>query len=130
MTQSGLEKQEVMSVENIQDAGYWAPLTTEGTLLVNGFMASCYASYPHTVSDMALSVVKMMPRMLLDDSESQHKDGVRKVVSVLKDLGTRIGLRRTRQPGVEGDGVALKQPFCCTATGQANMEMSNDKFEL
>jgi hypothetical protein len=91
---AGLEEVELVGVEERAEEGYWAPLTTEGTLLVDGYLASCYASYPHVASDLALAPVKAHPRLLLDDEASQHKDGVRSVVKMLKDLGNHIGLRR------------------------------------
>ena len=45
-----------------------------------------------------MAPVKAMPLTLLDDHESQHNDGVRKVISFIKDLGKFIGARRTTTP--------------------------------
>ena len=42
--------EEVVSLERKLESGFWAPLTRSGTLLVDGFLMSCYASYPHKVS--------------------------------------------------------------------------------
>ena len=35
-----------------------------------------------------------MPMILLDDQESQHKDGVRKTISFLKGMGQLFGARK------------------------------------
>ena len=42
---------------------------------------------------MALAPVKMFSKYLLDNEETQHKDGVRAIVTMLKELGTLFGLR-------------------------------------
>ena len=41
-----------------------------------------------------MAPVKATSKTLLDDEESQHKDGVRKIVQVMKDMGQLVGLRR------------------------------------
>ena len=89
-----IEEEEVVNVETVRESSYWAPLTKDGTLLVDGFLASSYASYPHQASEMLMAPVKMFPKLLLDDDNSQHKDGVRKAIKVLKAVGNRMGLRR------------------------------------
>ena len=101
-----IEEEEVVNVETVRESSYWAPLTKDGTLLVDGFLASSYASYPHQASEMLMAPVKMFPKLLLDDDNSQHKDGVRKVVKVLKAVGNRMGLRRKvdkQENKVDGD---------------------------
>jgi len=89
-----MEEEEIVSIETKRESSYWAPLTKDGTLLVDGFLASSYASFPHELSQLAFAPVKMFPSLFLDDTNSQHEDGVRKVVKVLKELGNQIGLRR------------------------------------
>ena len=44
-----VEEGEITEIKERQESGYWAPLTRAGTLLVDGFLVSCYASYPHKV---------------------------------------------------------------------------------
>ena len=88
----------VVHVEPAREKGIWAPLTMEGTLLVDGLLASCYASFPHAVSDMALApVVRMFPRILLDDEESVKVDGCREVVKLTKKVLTAMGFRQRNQ---------------------------------
>ena len=43
---------------------------------------------------LAFAPVKMFPKFLLDDQHSQHKDGVREVVKMIKMAGETLGLRR------------------------------------
>jgi len=89
-----MEELEITEIKPSLESGFWAPLTRSGTLLVNGFLMSCYASYPHKVSDVAMAPIKAMPMILLDDQESQHKDGVRKTISFLKGMGQLFGARK------------------------------------
>ena len=86
--------EEVVAVEGELESGFWAPLTKEGTLLVDGFLASCYASFQHLPAQIAFAPVKMFSRQMLDDESSQNKDGVRRVVKTIKTLGEMVGLRR------------------------------------
>ena len=65
-----MTEEEVVHVEPTTEKGIWVPLTMDGTLLVDGLLASCYASFSHDLVDLALAPVKMFPRMLLDDEES------------------------------------------------------------
>ena len=92
-----MTEETVIDVEHTTEKGTWAPLTMEGTLLVDGLLASCYASFPHAVIDLALAPVKMFPRMLLDDEESVKVDGCREGVILQKKLGTAMGLRQRNQ---------------------------------
>ena len=91
---SEITEEAVVAVEPAVEKGTWAPLTMEGTLLVDGLLASCYASFPHDLVDLAFAPVKMFPRMLLDDEESVKVDGCREVVKLQKKVGTAMGLRQ------------------------------------
>ena len=87
----------VVGVEAAREKGIWAPLTMEGTLLVDGLLASSYASFSHHASDLLLAPVKMFPRLLLDDEQSQHQDGCRQVIKLMKKMGTAAGFRERNQ---------------------------------
>ena len=43
---------------------------------------------------LAFAPVKMFPKFLLDDQYSQHKDGVREVVKLIKKADETLGSRR------------------------------------
>ena len=94
---SEITEEAVVAVEPAVEKGTWAPLTMEGTLLVDGLLASCYASFPHDLVDLAFAPVKMFPRMLLDDEESVKVDGCREVVKLTKKVVTAMGLRQRNQ---------------------------------
>merc|ERR1712212_1154350 len=83
----------VVGVEAAREKGIWAPLTMEGTLLVDGLLASSYASFPHHASELAYAPIKKFSRLLLYDEQSQHQDGCRRVVKLLKKVGTAAGFR-------------------------------------
>ena len=46
---TSMEEMEVEAILPTISFGFWSPLTRAGHLLVDGFLASCYASYPHQV---------------------------------------------------------------------------------
>ena len=89
---------EVLAIQHVlEENGYWAPLTQDGTLLVNGLLVSCYASFPHHQSQLVFALVKAFPRLLLDGEVSQHEDGVRQVVTLVKKIGETAGLRKSAE---------------------------------
>ena len=123
---SGLEPHNVVSIEVTKDAGYWAPLMNEGTLLVDGFLASCYAGYPHTISDMAMASIKQLPAVFLDTEESQHEDGKRSIIEVMKQHADKAGLRRKNTGGEK----TLEHPCCDKKIDVATLDVIVPKLEL
>ena len=123
---SGIEPHNVVSIEVTKDDGYWAPLTNEGTLLVDGFLASCYAGYPHTISDMAMSSIKKFPSVFLDTEESQHKDGTRSIIEVMKQHADKAGLKRKNTGGEE----TLELPCCDKNIDVTALDVLIHKMEL
>jgi len=87
-----IEETGIVSLNYVYSGGYRAPLTYEGTLLVDNIFCSCYASYDHYLSQMVFAPVKAFPYML-EDKESQHDDGVRTVVKWIKQFGNVLGAR-------------------------------------
>lgn len=70
--------------------GAYVPLTEHGTLLVEGVLASCYASFPHALAHWALAPARLAPALLLDSEESQHEAGVRLFPRLLKVVGRAL----------------------------------------
>lgn len=55
------QKRKVVSVELVTKQGMFAPLTMDGTIVVNDVLASCYASFPsHSISHFGFSVWRLL----------------------------------------------------------------------
>ena len=90
------EEETVVGVEVAREKGIWAPLTMEGTFLIDGLLASSYASISHEAyvrnferrkrsrkQVLVLAPVKIFPRLLLDVQQSQQQDGCRPVMKLM-----------------------------------------------
>ena len=93
------EFDEVSEIEVVweEEGGFWAPLTGEGTLLVNGFLASSFAEFPHHLCQQVSAFLRMF--LVLDDEASQHEDGQRRVVTASIKILEMFGLRGWIQSG-------------------------------
>ena len=99
-SRDGVEEfDEVVEIQVVwEEGGYWAPLTREGSLLVNRFLVSSFASFPHHLSQRVSAFLETF--IVLDDETSQHEDGERQVVTVSKKIGEMLGLRGWIQPKI------------------------------
>jgi len=64
--------EQVIKIEIIYDSGIYAPLSTEGTLIVNNFLTSCYASF-HS-HDIAHLVMLPLINKLKDNEKLRKKE--------------------------------------------------------
>jgi len=84
--------EEVVRIQTDTRTGIYAPLTSSGTILVDNILASCYADFLNQgVADTSFLPIKLFP-WLLDDQESQHKDGLRTYPHILMMLGNTLNM--------------------------------------
>ncbi|XP_046395175.1 desert hedgehog protein A-like [Ischnura elegans] len=70
--------------------GAYVPLTEHGSIIVDGALASCYASFPHWLSHALLMPARYFPEILLDTEDSQDSPGLRTFPSILKMVGQTL----------------------------------------
>ena len=68
--------------------GAYAPLTTEGNILVDGILASCYASSHHDLGHLTLAPMRYFPELMdLIFGQSNNYPGY---VKVAEDFGKMV----------------------------------------
>ena len=66
-----------MKIEQVTKLGRYAPLTENGTLIVNGFFVSCYAEHEnHLVAHMAFKPLILKNKMIKSEKEGEEIDGI------------------------------------------------------
>ena len=89
---SAVEFDEVVEIQVVwEEGGYWAPLTSEGSLVANRFLVSSFAEFPHHLCQQVSAFLRIFLR--LDDEASQHEDGERPVVTASMKILEMFGLR-------------------------------------
>ena len=53
-----------MNILLLHVVGAYVPLTTEGNIVVDGVLASCYSSAPHELSHIGMTPIKLFPDMI------------------------------------------------------------------
>ena len=92
------QKGEVIRISKFSSQGYYSPLTLEGTVVVDGFLASCYASYPHWVANMALFPARTWPSIFL--GADGDAEGTGSFVKLIKKIGDMMQLRNAAVPAL------------------------------
>ncbi|KAK8752022.1 hypothetical protein OTU49_011712, partial [Cherax quadricarinatus] len=62
--QTGIHKTEIIAIDHEVTQGAYVPLTREGTLVVEGIVVSCYASYKHSLAHTFLAPARIFPALL------------------------------------------------------------------
>ena len=65
--------------------GAHVPLTADGNIVVDGILASCYASFDHDLAHIAMSVIQWYPEMTAWIFGVNN--GTPEYVSIAKDIG-------------------------------------------
>ena len=68
--------------------GAYVPLTSDGTILVNGVLASCYASSDHELVHLLMLPMTWFPEIL--EGIFSTEEGLQVYLKVFKDLGRWI----------------------------------------
>ena len=87
-------KVEIIKITSYLSSGYFASLTESGTIVVDGYLASCYASYPHWVAHTAFYPARTWPGVFLGNVQ----EGTGTYVTFLKSLGNLFNLRKSAVP--------------------------------
>ena len=67
--------------------GAFVPLTMEGTILVDGVFASCYASFDHHLAHIAMTPIHWFPGVIKWIFGWDQSKGSPTYVNILKDFG-------------------------------------------
>ena len=122
------EFDEVVEIQVVwEEGGYWAPLTKEGSLLVNRFLVSSFASFPHHICQQVSSFLRMF--LTLDDEASQHEDGERQVVTASMKILEMFGLRGWIPPTASEMNKEVNTSFAVKVADEKNLHWS-DHIEL
>ena len=87
-----VELVQVVNITKLNMAGAYVPLTDMGTMLVDEVLVSSYASTSHWLAHSVLAPLRWFPNILLENEQSQKKEGIRTIPRILKDIGKGLNL--------------------------------------
>ena len=70
--------------------GAYVPLTTEGNILVDGVLVSCYASVDHELAHIGMTVMQWFPELTTWILGKEHTGSQIAVSGIVKPLGKLI----------------------------------------
>ena len=65
--------------------GAYVPLTNEGNIMVNGILASCYATFDHDLAHLVMTPIQLFPTLI--EWIFGQDDGIQGFVTIAKTLG-------------------------------------------
>jgi len=69
----GVWAEQIKSIANVESLGVYAPITTTGTVVVNGIVASCYAAVgSHRAAHAAMKPVRSQWKRHPERAEGHH----------------------------------------------------------
>jgi len=98
----------IKQMKYVKKTGYLDPLTESGTILSNNITTSCYASFPHHLANIALLPARMFPELVLDNQESQHIEGTRTYITIIKRIGRAFGAGIKRNDDKSGKTMSTE----------------------
>merc|ERR1719402_632421 len=105
-----LKKDKVVSISSEESEGLFAPLTSTGTLLVDGLLVSCYAhTYSHHMAHAWFTPARWI-HGLLDTEQTQQQDGMRLYSSLGIKVAQTLGLyynNNNQVPAIPEEPVCL-----------------------
>ena len=72
----------------IFDLGAFVPLTKEGNIMVDGILASCYASSHHDLCHVGMTPVQFFPEII--QWIFGEDDGISSLVRTTKEIGKMV----------------------------------------
>lgn len=77
-------QQKITKIEEVVKLGRYAPLSENGTLIVNGFFVSCYTeTQNHMVAHMAFKPLVLKNKMIKSEKEGDKIDGIHPYAKML-----------------------------------------------